>query len=76
MTARCVAAYKATYLSHPHPVIDQVGTNLYSLVNRELASVSSLSEAISQKPNRQASNLEPLNRKIHYKSQLFIRSSV
>ena len=46
------AAYQATYLSHPQPVIDRVGTNLYSLVNRELLGVSSLSKAISQKPSR------------------------
>ena len=54
-----VAAYQATYLSHPQPVIDQVGTNLYSLVNRELLGVSSLSKAISQKPSRRASNPQP-----------------
>ena len=53
-----VAAFQATYtyLSHPQPVIDHVGTNLYSLVNRELLGVSSLSKAISQKPRRLASN--------------------
>ena len=58
-TARYVAAYQATYLSHPQPAIDQVGTNLYSLVNRELLGVSSLSKAISQKPSRRASNPQP-----------------
>ena len=55
-TARYIAAYQATYLSHSQPVIDYVGTNLYSLLNRELLGVSSLSKAISQKQSRQASN--------------------
>ena len=53
-TVRYVVAYQATYLSHPQPVIDHVGTNLYSLVNWELLGVSSLSKAISQKPSRRA----------------------
>ena len=39
-TARYVAAYQAKYLSHLKPVINHVGTNLYSLVNRELLGVS------------------------------------
>ena len=56
-TVQYVAAYQATYLSQP--VIDQVGTNLYSLVNRELLGVSSLSMAISQKPSRRALNHQP-----------------
>ena len=44
---------------YPQPVIDQVGTNSYSLVNWERLGVSSLSKAISQKPNRRASNPQP-----------------
>ena len=38
------------------PVIDQVGANLYSLVNRELLGLSSLTKAISQELSRQVSN--------------------
>ena len=36
-----------------------VGTNSHSLVIRELLGVSSLSEAIGQKPSRQALNPQP-----------------
>ena len=63
-TVRYVTAYQATYLSHPQPVIDHIGTNLYCMENRELLGVSSLSKANSQKPNRQASNLQPLDDQI------------
>ena len=57
-SAVCCSLSSHIFVSPP-PSLRPDGTNLYSLVNRELMGVSSLSKAISQKPSRQASNPQP-----------------